>query len=124
MMQHVLDPGEVGIADRRHPILPPKVVTQSFAAPLANVERWIGKDEVGAQVRVHVVLERVTPLWAEVGFDSAQREVHLRQPPSSGVLLLSEHRDVAAAPAVRFDELLSLYEHTAGAASGIEDAPV
>ena len=120
-MQHVLDPGEVGVANRRHPVAPPRIIAQPLAAPLADVERRVGEDEVGAQVRVHVVMKRVAPLRAEVGLDSAQREVHLRQPPRSRVLLLPEHRDVIAAPAVCFDELLCLHEHPARAAGRVEN---
>ncbi|MBV8178798.1 MAG: hypothetical protein JO045_08300 [Mycobacterium sp.] len=53
-----------------------------------------------------------------------QGKVHLRQPPGGRVLLLTEHRDIGAPAAVRFNELLGLHEHPAAAASRVKDAAV
>ena len=58
-MNEVLHPREVCIADGRHSVLPPHVVAQAFAAPVAHVERRIGDDEVGLQVFVQIAMKAV-----------------------------------------------------------------
>ena len=58
----------------------------------------------------------------DLGVDAADREVHLGEPPGGVVRLLAVDRDVAELAGVRFDELLALHEHAAGAAARIVDA--
>jgi len=50
----MLDPGEVGVTDRGHAILPAFVLTQALPAPVRDVKGWVGKDEVGFEIRVTV----------------------------------------------------------------------
>jgi len=71
VVEHVLDPGEVGVARRWDPVLPSRVVAKALATPLGDVERRVGEDEVSPQVRVEVIAERVPPLGPEVGVDAA-----------------------------------------------------
>jgi len=47
MMDNVLHPGIVGVAGMRHAIVPALVLANPLAAPVAHIEGWIGKDEVG-----------------------------------------------------------------------------
>ena len=81
------------------------------------VERRIGEDEVGLEVRVQVVVEGVGVARSEVGLDAADGEVHLRQAPGGGVGLLAVDADVADPPAVGLDEPLALDEHAAASRS-------
>jgi hypothetical protein len=122
MIDEVLHLGEVGIGDWRHAVLPAAVVFEQVAAPIGVVEGRIGKDVVGLEVGVQVVVEAVGMFRAEVALDAANRQVHLRQPPGGVVGFLAVDRDVADAPAVGFDEALGLDEHPAGAATGVEGA--
>ena len=84
-MNHVLNPSEVRISTRRRPVSPTLIVSQQLAAPIRHIERRIGEDVVSSQIRVSIVVERVTlfdwpsiPLIAKfifakrhvVGFDS------------------------------------------------------
>ena len=62
VVDEVLHPGEVGVARRRHAVLPALVVAQQVAAPVAVVERRVGQDVVGLQVRVQVGVEAVAVL--------------------------------------------------------------
>src|SRR5207247_8850438 len=83
------------------------------------------QDEVGLEVSVQVVMESVGVVGAEVGLDTADRQVHLGQAPGCGVGLLAEDRDVAEAAAVLANELLALDEHAARPAAGVvHPAPV
>ena len=50
VVDDVLHPGEVGVARRRHAVLPALVVAQALAAPVGDVEGRIGEDEVGLEV--------------------------------------------------------------------------
>ena len=59
MVDHMLDPGEVGVALGRNTIAPALVVGQPFSSPVRDVEWWIGENEVGFQVRMTVVMEAV-----------------------------------------------------------------
>ena len=87
VMDDVLHPGEVGVAGGRHAVLPALVLAQTLAAPIAHVERRIGEDEVGLQVRVAVVVEGVAV--RDLPLDAADGEVHLRQPPGGVVRFLA-----------------------------------
>ena len=69
-----------------------QVVSQPVAAPVRDIERRIGEDEVGLQVRVTVVVEGVAVLY--LSFDAAYGEVHLGEPPSGVVRLLPVDEDV------------------------------
>ena len=73
---------------------------------------------------MQILVEGVTPAGTEVGFDAADGEVHLGQPPGRVVELLAVDGDVVPPPAVGFDERLGLHEHAAGAAAGVVDPPL
>ncbi len=105
VMDEVLHPGEVRVAGGRRAVLPALVVLQQLAAPVAVVERRVGEDEVGLEVRVQVVVEGVAV--RDLRVDAADREVHLGEPPGRVVRLLAVDRDVADLAAVRLDELLA-----------------
>ena len=122
VVEEVLDPGVVGVADRRDAVLPALVFAQAVAAPVADVEGRIGEDVVGPEIGVQVAVEGVGVFRAEIGFDAANGEVHLGEPPGGGVALLTEDGDVVSLAAVGFDELLRLDEHAARAAAGVVDA--
>src|SRR5438034_9578196 len=66
--------------------------------------------------------EGVGLLFAEIGFDAADGEVHHGEAAGGGVALLTVDADVAEPAAVGFDEFFRLHEHAAGAAAGIVDA--
>ncbi len=126
-MHDVLHPGEVGVAHGWHAVFPALVLAQAFAAPVGDVERRIGEDEVGLEVRKAVVVEGVALL--DLTLDAADGQVHLGQPPGGVVRLLAVNRDVgtsaaavAVAGRVGTDELDRLHEHAAGAAAGVVDA--
>lgn len=84
VVDEVLNPGVVGVADRRRAVAPAHVVGQQLAGPVGDVERRIGEDVVGLEVGVQVAQEAVGGLAAEVGLDAADGEVHVRQPPGRG----------------------------------------
>ena len=48
MLEDVLQPGVVGVADRRRAVGPARILAQPLAAPVGNVERRIGEDEIEA----------------------------------------------------------------------------
>ncbi len=89
--------GGVGVVHGWDPVLPALLVVQALAAPIGDVERRIGQDEVGLEVGEAVVQERVALL--DLAVNAADGEVHLREPPGG---------DVADPPAVGTDELLAL----------------
>ena len=120
VVDEVLHPGEVGVARGRDAELPAHVVV--FAEPVGVVEGRVGEDEVGAEVGMEVAPEGVGLLWAEVGFDAADGEVHHGEAAGGGVALLAVDADVAELAAVGFDEFFRLHEHAAGTAAGIVDA--
>ena len=98
VVEKVLNPGVVGIAQRRDAVLPALVVTQQVSRPIRNVERRNGEDVVGFEVLVLGVEKRVGPRLAQVGLDAADGEVHVGQLPGGRVGLLAEDGDVADAP--------------------------
>src|SRR6266487_2409417 len=102
VMDEVLHPGEVGVAARGKAELPARVVV--FAEPVGVVEGRIGEDEVGAEIGMEVVPEGVGLLFAEIGFDAADGEVHYGEVARGGVALLTVDADVAEVAAVGFDE--------------------
>src|SRR5688572_11794269 len=109
-MNDVLDPGEVRIARRRYPVFPALVVAQALAAPIGDIERRISENEVSLEVGVAVVVEGIAV--GDLAVNTADGQVHPRQPPSGIVRFLAVDRDVrpglaavAVALAVRPDEL-------------------
>jgi hypothetical protein len=86
-MHDVLHPGVVGVARGRVAILPALVAAQALAAPVGDVEGWVGEDEVGLQVRVAIVMKCVA--MGDLPVDAPDGEVHLGQPPGGVVRLLA-----------------------------------
>ncbi len=122
--EHVLQPGEVGVALWRRAGDPAWVAGQLFVPPFLHVEGRVGHDEVGAQVRVQVVQQGVGRATAEVEVDAADGHVHRGQPPGGGVALLPVDADlpgrffalaVGGFATVLLDELFALHEEAAGA---------
>src|SRR5439155_18402476 len=71
---------------------------------------------------MEIAPEGVRLLFAEIGFDAADGEVHHGEPAGGGVALLTVDADVAELAAVSFDEFFRLHEHAAGPAAGIVNA--
>jgi len=129
MVDEVLHPGKVGVADGRRAVFPPGIVPEPVAAPVAHVEGRVGEDVVGLEVFVQVAMETVGVFVAEIGFDAADGEVHLGQLPRGRVALLTEDADVALgfaavaiAGGVFFHEPDRLHKHAARTAAGVEHA--
>ena len=76
MVDDVLHPGEVGVADGWFAELPAFVVAQTVAAPIGYVERWVGEDEVGFEIRMAVIVKRVAV--GDLAVDATQRQIHFR----------------------------------------------
>src|SRR5947207_6031565 len=113
-------PGEVGVAPRGKAELPARLGV--LAEPVGVVEGRIGEDEVGAEIGMEIAPEGVGLLFAEIGFDAADGEVHHGKAAGGGVALLTVDADVAELAAVGFDEFFRLHEHAAGTAARIVDA--
>ena len=94
MLDHVLHPSKVGVALGRGAVLPAHIVGQGFTPPVFDVERRVGHDEVGAQIRVLVVQEGVGVFLAKVEVDAPYGHVHGGQFPGGWVGLLTIHGDV------------------------------
>src|SRR6059036_1687816 len=105
---------------RTKPAMPAGAVV--FAEPVGVVEGRIGEDEVGAEIGMEIASEGVGLLFAEIGFDAADGEVHHGETTRGGVALLTVDADVAKPAAVGFDEFFRLHEHAAGTAAGIVNA--
>src|SRR5690606_30132449 len=122
VVNHVLHPGEVGVAPGWGAVLPAHVIGQGLTPPVLHVEGWVGHHEVGAQVRVLVVEEGVGVLLAEVEVDAADGHVHGRQLPGGGVGFLAVYGDVLLLfggvvvlfLGVLFNELVAGDKETAG----------
>jgi hypothetical protein len=71
-MNNVLHPADVRVACWGNTELPPLVVAQALAAPVGNVERRSGKDEVGLEVRMAIVVKRVVA--GDLAIDAANGE--------------------------------------------------
>ena len=78
MVEHVLHPGEVGVAAGRLAVLPARIVVADAGIPFLHVEGGIGHDGVGAQVGVLIVGEGIGVLLAEVEIEAANDHVHRR----------------------------------------------
>jgi len=55
----VLQPGVIGVANRRYAILPSDIIAQLFSAPVADVEGRISQHKICFQVRVAVIQEGI-----------------------------------------------------------------
>ena len=104
VVQHVLQPGVVGVACGWVAVLPAGVARQAGVPPVADVERRVGEDEVSPQVRKLVAREGVGRLTAEVEVNAANRQIHRSEAPGGGVGLLPVDRHVAASAAMRLDD--------------------
>ena len=94
---------------------------QALAAPVADVERRVGEDEVGLEVGVPVVVEGVAV--GDLAVDAADGEVHLGQPPGGVVRLLAVDGDVAdACRRAASTNSSDCTNMPAGAAAGVVDA--
>ncbi len=71
---------------------------------------------------MEIAPEGVGLLFAEIGFDAADGEVHHSKAPGGGVALLAVDADIAEPAAVGFDEFFRLHEHATGTAAGIVNA--
>ena len=92
VVDNMLHPSEVGVALGRCPVLPALVFLQPLAAPIGDIERRIGEDEVGLQVRMAVVVKAVAV--GNLALNAPDRQVHLGQPPRSVIGLLTIDGDV------------------------------
>ena len=75
MVDDVLHPSEVGVAFGRDAIFPTLVIRKSLSAPVRDVERRVGEDEVGLEVGMAVVVKAVAV--RDLALDAAYCEVHL-----------------------------------------------
>src|SRR5207253_9094220 len=71
---------------------------------------------------MEIAPEGVGLLFAEIGFDAADGEVHHGEAAGGGGALLTVNADVAELAAVGFDEFFRLHEHAAGTAARIVNA--
>ena len=124
VVQHVLQPGIVGIALGRGAIGPARVFLQAAVPPVAHVEGRIGQNVVGAQVRVLISHKGIGWLASQVEVDAANGQVHGRQPPGCGVGLLPVDGHITPRAAVCLNELLALHKHATRAAAGVIHLPV
>ncbi len=122
VVDHVLDPGEVGVANGGRAELPAGIFAEVLTAPVGDVEGGIGENEVSLEVFVEVAAKRIGVLGAEVGVDATDRKVHLAQAPGRVVAFLAIDGEVADASAMRQDKFFTLNEHPAGTAAGVVDA--
>ena len=123
----MLHPGEVGVALGWDAVLPALVLGEPLAAPVGDVEGWIGQDEVGFEVGMAVVVKAVAV--GDLALDATNGQVHPGQSPGGVVGFLAVDGDVgpglsavAVAAGVSTDELHRLHEHAGGTAAGIVDA--
>ncbi len=126
-----LYPQHVGVVGARHAEGKAAACAHVRGQPVlihgVDVERRIGEDEIefaDGFVRVVVVAVDVSAV-ADVAFKAVDGEVHARQ--ASGVVGLFHAVDeqfVGGIFLVLGHEARALHEHAAGAAGGIEDAPV
>ena len=116
----MLQPGIVGVAHWWAAKLPADIFTQLLAVPVADVERRVGKDEIGFEVRVTIVQKGVTQL--EAGFDATDGKVHLCQPQGGGVRFLPKNGKVANGTPVFVHKAFGLHKHTSTAAAAVINA--
>lgn len=117
----IQNPTVIGIARGRHVIpLPARVLGQLvIGPPVFLVERRVGHDEIGLQILVLVVVERIGRLLAQITGNATDGEVHLRQFVGRIGVLLAIDGDIFPVAVVRLDELHALHEHTARTAARV-----
>lgn len=94
MVDEVLDPRVVGVADGLVSVGPTLITAEELARPVADVEGRVSEDEVSLEIGVLVAEERVSRLLTEPGLDAVDGEVHVGEAPRRGVALLPEDGDV------------------------------
>ena len=119
MPDHVLQPGEVGVAGGGRAVLPAHIVQQLILAPARQIEGRIGQDEVRLQLRVAVVKEGVGTEFAQVGLNAPDGQVHLGHLPGGGVGVLAKDGNPVDVAPVIFNEFGGLDKHAAAAAAGV-----
>lgn len=119
MVDHVLDPREVGIALRRGAVLPAHVVLKFLPSPVLQVEGRVREDEIEFLGLVQVLEERVGIMITQIRVDATDREVHSRHLPCGRIALLTVHGDVVDVALMAFDEVRGLHEHAAAATARI-----
>ena len=123
--KHVQYPCVVGVALRRDgEIRPPRIILQMDVVPVLEVEWRIRHDVVEVQSLVDVVLEGVLRFAPQVVAESAQRQIHLRQPPGGGFFFLTVDVHPADISLPRLDKFGTLDEHAARTAAGVVKRPV
>ncbi|MNF95295.1 hypothetical protein D3C84_780400 [compost metagenome] len=121
VIEHVLQPGIVGITRRWAAVNPARVTFEAAVPPVADVERWVSQHKVSTQVAVLVTNKSIRRLAAEVEVDAADSQVHGRQTPGGRVGFLTIDRYIAELAAVGLDEFLRLNKHAPRAAAGVVD---
>src|SRR6266702_1164446 len=119
VIDDVLYPGKVGIADRGTAIFPANVLFKTFTAPVAHIERRVCEYEVGFQIFVQIIVKGVGVVRPKIGFNSSDGEVHLGQLPFGVIGFLAINRDVSNAAPVLPNEFFALHEHSGGATTGV-----
>ena len=97
------------------------VVSSSSAAPVLQVEGWVGHDVVGLEVGVLVLEEGIGGDFPEVGGEAAHGEVHLGQLVGGGGDLLPVDGDVLGVAVVASTNLSDCTNMPPGAAAGVVD---
>ena len=88
VVQHVLQPGVVGIALWRVAVHPTWVTCQAAVPPVADVEGWVGQNGVSPRVRVLVAGEGVTRFAVQIEVSATDGQVHRRHSPGGEVRFL------------------------------------
>ena len=128
----MLHPAKVGVAFGRGAVLPAHILFQPGMPPVLDIERRVGHDKIGAQVRVLVIQKTVGVLFAKVKVDAANGHIHGRQLPGGGVALLTIHGDmlfllagvVMALFGVLLNKLLTGDKETTGAHGRVIHPPL
>src|SRR3954470_12149399 len=92
--EDMLQPGIVGVADRRRAVSPAGILAQPLAAPVRDVERRGGEDVIEAPVLQFVAVKAALVIPADIGIDAAHREVHLTEAPGRIVAFLPIYREL------------------------------
>lgn len=119
VVEHVLQPGVVGVACGRGAVLPARVAGECFAPPVGGVEWGVGHHEVHFLVEVLGGGEGVGVAFAEVVFEAVDGHVHGGEFPGGAVFFLAVDGDVACVALVGADEAFGLDEEAAAAHGGV-----
>ena len=92
--------------------------------PVADIERRIGQNKVGAQVCVLVAHKTISGFFAQVEVDAANRQVHRGQAPSSGIGFLPVNGHITNLATVGFDKLFRLHKHATTTTAWVIDLAV